>query len=127
LIDNPKYKGEWKAKRIQNPAFKGAWVHPEIDNPDYVEQKDVYKRGSIGYVGIEIWQVKAGTLFSDFILTDDVAEAEKFAKERSVNKEEEEKAKKAFDGENKTDEEEHAAGDFEDDIEVEGGHVHDDL
>jgi len=124
LIDNPKYKGEWKAKRIKNPGFKGAWVHPEVDNPDYVEQKDVYKRGSIGYVGIEIWQVKSGTLFSDIILTDNVAEAEKFAKERPVSKEEEEKAKKAFDGENKTDEEEPAAGDFEDDIE---GHVHDDL
>jgi calreticulin len=114
-----------ESKKIKNPAYKGVWVHPEIDNPDYVEQKDVYKRGPMNYVGIEIWQVKAGTLFSDFILTDDISEAEKFAKERSVNKEEEEKAKTAFDGANKSDEEEPAAGDFEDDHDHD--HVHEDL
>jgi len=118
LIDNPKYKGEWKAKRIKNPAYKGPWIHPEIDNPDYVEQEDVYKRGPIGYVGIEVWQVKAGTLFSDFILTDNVSEAEKFAKERPVDKDAEEKVQKAFDEANKgTEEEEKASGDFEDDTE----------
>jgi len=115
LIDNPNYKGEWKAKRIKNPAYKGAWVHPEIDNPDYAEQEDVYKRGSMGYIGIEIWQVKAGTLFSDFILTDSLAEAEQFSKERAVKKDEEEKAKKAYDDANKPSEEEAPTGDFEDD------------
>jgi len=63
LIDNPKYKGEWKPKRIKNPDYKGPWNHPEIDNPEYVEHRDVYKRGTLGYFGIEIWQVKAGTVF----------------------------------------------------------------
>ncbi|ETO28222.1 hypothetical protein RFI_08906 [Reticulomyxa filosa] len=101
LIDNPKYKGEWKPKQIKNPAYKGPWVHPEIPNPDYVEHKNVHKRGSIGHVGIEIWQVKSGTLFSDFILTDSIEEAEAFAKERSIKKDDEEKAKKTYDEANK--------------------------
>jgi len=115
LIDNPNYKGEWKANRIKNPAYKGAWIHPQVPNPDYVEHKDVYKRGSIGYVGIEVWQVKAGTVFSDFILTDDVAEAEKFSKERPVDHSDEEKVKKTFDDANKgSEEEEKPTGDFED-------------
>jgi len=119
LIDNPNYKGEWKAKQIKNPAYKGAWIHPEIANPDYVEQKDVYKRGPIGYVGIEIWQVKSGTLFSDFILADSVSEVEKFTKERSVSKDSEENAKKPYDEANKETEEEvpPGGGDFEDDLE----------
>jgi calreticulin len=33
------------------------------------------------YVGIEIWQVKAGTLYDNIIVTDSVAEAESFLKE----------------------------------------------
>jgi len=118
LIDNPKYQGEWKAKQIKNPAYKGPWVHPEIPNPEYVEQKHVYKRGSIGHIGIEIWQVKAGTLFSDFILTDDVSEAEQFAKDRSINKSDEEKAKQEYDAVHKKPDEEEAppSGDFEDEM-----------
>jgi calreticulin len=116
LIDNPKYKGEWKPKQIKNPDYKGPWVHPEISNPDYVEQKDVYKRGPIGYVSIEVWQVKSGTLFSDFILTDSVSEVEQFSEERSVKKDDEENAKKIFDEAHKAKEEEEptVGGDFED-------------
>jgi len=96
LIDNPNYKGEWKAKRIKNPDYKGAWQHPEIDNPEYVEFKDIYKRGPLGYVGIEIWQVKAGSIFSDFVVADNVSEGDAFLKSRSVDKDKEEAAKSAY-------------------------------
>ena len=88
--------GEWSAKRIENPDYKGQWIHPEIDNPDYVEQKDVYKRGPIGGVGIEVWQVKSGTVFSDFILTDSEEDLDTFFGQRKVSKEDEESAKDAF-------------------------------
>merc|ERR1712194_167884 len=44
----------------------------EIDNPDYVEVKDVYLRGDIEYIGMEIWQVKAGTIFDNMLVTDDM-------------------------------------------------------
>merc|ERR1719361_1979966 len=73
--------GEWQAPQIDNPEYKGKWEHPMIANPDYVEAVDVYKRGAIGYIGVEVWQVKSGTVFSDFILTDSVAEAETFLNE----------------------------------------------
>jgi len=117
LIDNPKFKGEWRAKQIKNPEFKGPWIHPEIPNPEFVEQVGVYKRGPVGYVGIEVWQVKAGTLFSDFIVTDSVSEAEKFEKDRKAKKDDEEKAKKKFDDANPEKSDEEAAtpdSDFED-------------
>merc|ERR1712154_229598 len=90
-INNPEYKGVWRAKKIPNPDYKGPWVHPEIDNPDYVEAKDVYKRGPIGYIGVEVWQVKAGTVFSDFILTDSLDEAVAFLDSRKTNEDEEKK------------------------------------
>jgi len=101
LIDNPKYKGEWKPKRIKNPDYKGPWNHPEIDNPEYVEHRDVYKRGTLGYFGIEIWQVKAGTVFSDFIVSDSVEEVESFLNSRNISKNKEEAAKSAYDDANK--------------------------
>jgi len=75
-IDNPDYKGEWKAKQIPNPAYKGPWVHPMIPNPDFVDDSSIYSFSDIGAVGFEIWQVKAGTIFDNIIVTSDLKEAE---------------------------------------------------
>jgi len=79
MTPNPEYKGEWKAKMIPNPAYKGEWVHPEIDNPDYKSDANIYAFNSNAFLGIEIWQVKAGTIFDDFMVTDSVEEAEAVA------------------------------------------------
>jgi calreticulin len=81
VIDNPEYKGEWKAKRIANPDYKGPWVHPEIANPDFVEDDEMYMYETFGAVGIDVWQVKAGTIFDNIIITDDIKEAEAFMEE----------------------------------------------
>lgn len=84
MIPNPDYKGEWKPKMIKNPDYKGKWVHPKIPNPSYVEDKELYNvcRGEgCTHVGFELWQVKAGTLFDDIIVTDSLDEAFAFAEE----------------------------------------------
>jgi calreticulin len=93
-IDNPAYKGAWKPKRIPNPAYQGAWVHPMIDNPEYKDDKEIYHYVS-DYIGIEIWQVKAGSLFDDFIVTDSVAEAEKLRAKGIASRDAEKKKKEA--------------------------------
>ena len=81
-IDNPAYKGAWKAKRIPNPAYKGAWVQKDMPNPEYKEDSEIYHVCKpCGAVGFELWQVKAGTLFDDIIVTDSLAELEAFAAE----------------------------------------------
>lgn len=77
-IENPSFKGEWKAKRIPNPEYTGKWVHPEIANPEYVEDAAIGQFENIGAVGFELWQVKAGTIFDNIILTDSVEEAAAF-------------------------------------------------
>jgi len=79
MIANPEYKGEWSPKMIENPAYKGEWVHPMVPNPDYFEDPDLYLYESNKYVGFEIWQVKAGTIFDNILVTDDLAEARKLA------------------------------------------------
>jgi calreticulin len=74
-ISNPGFKGPWRAKRIDNPAYKGPWVHPQIANPAYKADDSLYSYPSIGAVGIEIWQVKAGTIFDNILVTDSIEEA----------------------------------------------------
>jgi len=103
VIDNPEYKGEWTPKMIENPAYKGEWVHPLIDNPDFKDDDTLYRFTDNKFVGFELWQVKAGTIFDNIIVTDDQAEADKFAEltkatqegeKNMFNKEEEERRAK---------------------------------
>jgi len=91
-IDNPEHKGEWKAKRISNPAYKGVWVHPEIPNPDYQEDANLYRYTDIGAIGVDIWQVKSGTIYDNIIVTDSIAEAEQFMDETYGKNKDAEKA-----------------------------------
>jgi len=74
-IDNPEYKGEWTPKEIPNPDYKGPWVHPMIANPEYSEDSQLYSYEDFGVIGLDLWQVKSGTVFSNFLITDDVETA----------------------------------------------------
>jgi len=101
MKDNPAFKGEWFAKRISNPAYKGVWEAKKIANPEYVDDDMLYKFDDISFVGLDLWQVKGGTIFDNFIITDDVAEADSFAKKwkalsevEAAKKKEEDESKK---------------------------------
>lgn len=77
-IANPEYKGEWHPRTIENPNYQGKWIHPEIANPEYVEDDSIYAFDSFGYVGIDIWQVKSGSVFDNIFISDSVDEAKAF-------------------------------------------------
>merc|ERR1711925_49137 len=96
-----------KPKQIDNPAYKGEWIHPEIDNPEYTADDNLYKFEDIANIGFEIWQVKSGTIFDNIIVTDDIKEAEQFAKDTFFKtKEEEKKMKDEQDAEDRKKQEE---------------------
>jgi calreticulin len=125
MIDNPEYKGEWKPRQIDNPAYKGAWVHPEIENPEYNadDAKDLGKYDEFCKIGLDLWQVKAGTIFDNFLITDDPAEAKAAGEagwgvtkdaEKAMKDEQDEVERKAAEEEAKKDEDE-AEEDEEDD------------
>merc|ERR1711972_813714 len=102
MKDNPEYKGDWYGKRISNPAYKGIWESKKIANPEYEDDDAVYKYPDFGFLGFDLWQVKGGTIFDNIIITDDVAEADTFAKTwkelsevETAAKKEEDKAKAA--------------------------------
>ncbi|KAK9729634.1 Calreticulin-1 [Basidiobolus ranarum] len=109
MIDNPDYNGPWEPKTIPNPDYKGPWVHPEIPNPEYKEDKDLYVYES-GNVAFDLWQVKAGTIFDNILITDDAAYAKEFA-EKTFGKyqEAEKEAKEKFDEVEKKKQEEEEA------------------
>ncbi|PKU71641.1 calreticulin [Dendrobium catenatum] len=81
MIPNPEYKGPWKQKKIRNPNYKGKWKAPMIDNPEFVDDPDIYVYPNLRYVGIELWQVRAGTLFDNILICDDPEYAKKVAEE----------------------------------------------
>ncbi|KAI5078620.1 hypothetical protein GOP47_0006291 [Adiantum capillus-veneris] len=80
-IRNPEYKGPWKGKRVKNPKYKGKWRIPWIDNPDFVDDPDLYVFQPIKYFGIEVWQVKAGSVFDNVLICDDPEYARQVAQE----------------------------------------------
>merc|ERR1739838_1276392 len=119
MIDNPEYKGEWKPRQIDNPAYKGAWVHPEIDNPEYnaADADGIAKYAENCKIGLDLWQVKSGTIFDNFLITDDAAAAKKAGEDLwAVTKDAEKTMKDAQDEEErkKADEESKSAEDDED-------------
>merc|ERR1711933_56351 len=102
MKDNPAYKGEWSVKRISNPAYKGFWEAKKIANPEYEDDDKLYRYDAFGFVGFDLWQVKGGTIFDNVIITDDVSEADAFAKKwkalsevEKAKKKEDDDAKKA--------------------------------
>lgn len=79
LISNPEYKGPWVQKQIANPDYKGIWEAPDIANPEFKDDPTLYAFKDLANVGFELWQVKAGSLFDNILVTDDRKYAEEFA------------------------------------------------
>jgi calreticulin len=117
MKDNAAYKGDWSVKRISNPAYKGVWESKKIDNPEYEDDQAVYKFGDFGFVGFDLWQVKGGTIFDNIIITDDIAEADTFAKKWKELSEVEKSKKKEEDDAKKSDDKKKEDEDDDDDDE----------
>ncbi|XP_037909607.1 calnexin isoform X1 [Hermetia illucens] len=81
LISNPNYKGKWRAPLIDNPNYQGKWAPRKIPNPDFFEDLEPYKKlTSISAVGIEIWSMSNNILFDNIIITDNLEDADAWAK-----------------------------------------------
>merc|ERR1712146_142762 len=84
------------AAMIDNPDYKGPWVHPMIANPEYADDETIGTYDDFGVIGIDIWQVKSGTIFDSIIIADDkeekkkAADAEREARDAEIKELEEE-------------------------------------
>merc|ERR1712028_58486 len=122
-IDNPDFKGAWKAKRIKNPAYKGVWEAKLIENPKYAADDKLGQYAKFSTVGIDVWQVKSGSIFDNILITDDVeyatAHAEKTWKaqkdgEKAMKEKADEEKRKADEADRAKKEEERKAKEEED-------------
>ncbi|PHT28477.1 Calreticulin-3 [Capsicum baccatum] len=85
--------GIWRPpKKVKNPNYKGKWKTPWIDNPEFEDDPDLYVLRPTKYVGIEIWQVKAGSVFDNILICDDPDYAKKVIEEVFVHREAEKEA-----------------------------------
>lgn len=96
-IPNPKHKGSWKPKKIPNPKYKGVWAPKKIANPEYKEDPNLGKYADFSAVGFDLWQVKAGTIFDDILITDTLATADAARSAWEKSKDVEKKNKEAAD------------------------------
>merc|ERR1712014_247717 len=85
----------------------------------YVEVKDVYKRGDLEYIGMEVWQVKAGTIFDNMLVTDDVEVAKAKRDAAMKELEGEADAKSAWDDAQKPAETDDDTEDYDDEADEE--------
>lgn len=103
-----------------------------IDNPEYTPVDRIFDH-TIRAVGVEIWQVKSGTIFGDVLLTDDIeyakshgernwedlkdAEKKMFEAEEEKRRASEEAARKAAEEARKAQEASEKENDVDDDDE----------
>jgi len=74
-VPNPAFKGEWSPKMIPNPEYKGVWAPAQMANPKYESDEELYLiRKPIENVGIDVWQVKSGSIFDNIIIGDSLEE-----------------------------------------------------
>merc|ERR1711992_12096 len=118
--------GDW------DDEMDGEWEPPMIDNPEYKgeEAKTIGKFDEVCKVGLDLWQVKSGTIFDNFMITDDPAAAKKAGEdlwavtkdaEKKMKDEQDEEERKKAEAEAKTDadEDDEDLDDIEEDEEEE--------
>nr|ABK21774.1 unknown [Picea sitchensis]ACN40066.1 unknown [Picea sitchensis] len=104
-----------------------------IDNPDFKDDPELYVFPSLKYLGIELWQVKSGTLFDNILVSDDPEYAKKVAEETwGKHKDAEKEAfeaeeKKNDEEESKDEEDEDTTDETEEPEEEEDNEEHDEL
>jgi calreticulin len=129
-LPNPKFKGEWKPRRIPNPKYKGEWKAKQIANPEYKPEPLDFLKKDIAVVGVDIWQVKSGSVFDNILITNSFDEAKAaFEAEKAdlaAEKEEEEK-KKAKPAETTGDDDDDDEDDDDDKDENDNKNKHDEL
>eukprot|EP00758_Cryptobia_borreli_P012802 Tbor_TRINITY_DN5777_c1_g1::TRINITY_DN5777_c1_g1_i1::g.20403::m.20403/K08057/CALR; calreticulin len=108
MIPNPKHKGTWTPKTIPNPAYKGEWKAKQIANPEYDADDKLYLiRKPIKHVGIDVWQVKSGSIFDNIVIGDNLDEVNAIIDSTwKATKDAEKDAEKATTADEKSDEKE---------------------
>uniref|UniRef100_G3T332 Calreticulin-3 n=1 Tax=Loxodonta africana TaxID=9785 RepID=G3T332_LOXAF len=87
---NSELDGDWPGPMLQKPPYqdslklegidKDVWLHQNMRSTNYLTEYDLSEFENIGAIGLELWQVRSGTIFDNFLITDDEEYAENFGK-----------------------------------------------
>ncbi|XP_036865384.2 calreticulin-3 isoform X1 [Manis javanica] len=76
MLQKPPNQGGLKPEGID----KHIWLHRKMKNTNYLTEYDLSEFENIGAIGLELWQVRSGTIFDNFLITDDEEYAENFGR-----------------------------------------------
>ncbi|XP_040846808.1 calreticulin-3 [Ochotona curzoniae] len=76
MLQKPPYQDGLKPEGID----KHVWLHRKMKNTNSLTEYDLAEFENIGAIGLDLWQVRAGTIFDNFLITDDEEYAENFGK-----------------------------------------------
>lgn len=76
LLQKPPYQDGLKPEGIDS----NVWLHRKPKDANYLAESDLAEFDDIGAIGLELWQVRSGTIFDNFLITDDEEYAQKFGK-----------------------------------------------
>lgn len=93
-----------------------------FQNPEYKADTNIYLREEVCAVGLDLWQVKSGTIFSNILFTDDREYAKEAAAtsktlqdgEKKMKDSQDEEERKAAEAEAKTEEKDEDNEDLDD-------------
>jgi calreticulin len=71
LIKNPKFKGPWRPRTIPNPNYKGPWFPKTIPVKEPVPDPTFGMFSNLAFLGLEFYQSAPGSIFDNFLVTDD--------------------------------------------------------
>ncbi|KAM4888130.1 calreticulin-3 [Thomomys bottae] len=87
---NSELDGDWQAAMLQKLPYQDSlraegidrdvWLHHKMQSASSLLQHDLSEFENIGAIGLELWQVRSGTIFDNFLITDDEEYAENFGK-----------------------------------------------
>ncbi|XP_031803829.1 calreticulin-3 isoform X1 [Sarcophilus harrisii] len=78
VIQQTKYKHGLKSQNMDNSDYKDVWLHQKIESSGYLQDFELSEYENIGVIGLELWQVRSGTIFDNFLITDDENYAAEF-------------------------------------------------
>jgi calreticulin len=81
LVKNPAYKGLWARRTIANPRYKGPWQPRTVLVKEEVPDPTFGRFPALAFLGLEFFQNAPGSIFDNFLVTDDEEYAREMLKE----------------------------------------------
>jgi calreticulin len=81
LVPNPAYRGPWVRRTVPNPAYSGPWQPRMLQLAEEVSDPTFGSFPGLAFIALEFFQNAPGSIFDNFLVTDDEEYARAMLKE----------------------------------------------